>query len=239
MRLPQHNTLTLEEDNEHWVADGSEPPAIDDDALFALLPEFARRGDSQIRAAYLAVLRKALNYCWAQWGQVLAEQRTPRDAAGVWLDIWGEVLKRTRVIGEEDPQYRERLLTPLDMVTPAAIKRAVLRVAEKVTLFDPLIIEPGDVGLYLTDEADTMGWTDFWQPVDVRLWGIQHGIAYPGVGAYYESGMAEAMFWVILYEDPQVEGVYLSEQIVSEVEQRRAAGATWTLFVDPAAVRGI
>jgi len=240
MQLPLDNSLTLEEDNEHWVADGSEPPAIDDDALLQLLPAFARRGDSPVRAAYLAALRKALNFCWAQWGQVLAAQKSARYAWGPWLDIWGELLKRTRVVGEEDPQYRERLLTPIDMVTPAALKKAIFAIADQVSLFDPLIVEPAEAMMFFSDDAGTMPWQDYWQPDDSRIWRtLADGSTAVRQGAYWGPDSEAATFWIVLAEDPQTDGSYLSDRIVSEVEQRRAAGVAWLLLVDPAMLHGV
>jgi hypothetical protein len=239
MLLPANNSLVLADDNEHWVADGSEPPAIDDDALLALLPAFARRGDSEVRAAYLAALRKAFNFCWAQWGQVLAAQKTPRYAWGPWLEVWGELLKRTRVVGEEDPQYRERLLTPIDMVTPAALKSAIFAIADRVSLIDPLIVEPAEAMMYFSDDAGTLPWQDYWQPDNTRIWRtLADGTPVVGKGAYIGPDTEAATFWVVLAEDPQTDGSYLSDQIISEVEQRRAAGVSWMLFIDPAMLHG-
>jgi N-acetylneuraminic acid mutarotase len=200
--------ITLEEGMH--VVDGTEPPAIDDDAILALLPAYARRGDARVRAAVIAAWRKMLNYAWAQFGRVLAAQKTPRYASDEWLvDFWADITKKPKAPDEDEPSYRARLLTPFDMVTPSAIKTAVDGLVAEVTPYKAAFMEPAIDAVFCSDAAGTAPWAGFCQPSTKRLWALDPtGYSSPTSGAYVVPAIGAAappdaakglgLFWIVL-----------------------------------------
>lgn len=214
MLLPDDNSLVLVDDNDSFIVDGSEPPAKTIDDVRALLPAYAREGDdTAMRAAVLGGWRAASNFVWARTGLVLSAQRTPRHASGPALDAWAPFYGRRRAPGEIDGPYRARLLTAVDMVTPAAIKAAVDTLVAQFTTQAATYLEP------VAGDAMFMGpatnadppkpnanvtsntvppWQAFIQPGAGRLWAH-----YPDRPAGTKTGayivpVGGARFWIVL-----------------------------------------
>jgi len=213
MLLPDDNSITLADHNDQFVADGSAMPAPTIDEVRGLLPESARRGDdTPMRAGVLGAWRASTNLMWARAGLVLNAQRTPRHASGSMLDAFAPIYGRRRAPGEQDPAYRQRLLTAVDMVTPVAIKAAVdALVAQftplKATYQEPLLgaamfMGPATVADPPKPNASNVSnvvppWQAFIQPAVGRLWA--HYPDNPGAktGAYLVP-VGGGRIWVTL-----------------------------------------
>lgn len=190
-------------DDEGIVLDG-ELAAPSVDAVRALLPAYARRGDdSPMRAAVLAMLAACANFLQVRAGRVLNAGKTPRDAEGRDLDAWGEPLGQRRLVEEGDPPYRERLLTPTKRVSPSAIRPAVAALVAQFTNDAPNFQEPARDAMFLapasasdppkphaTVTSTTVpAWRAFIQPKAQRLWAnYPDRVAGTRTGAYLVPG---------------------------------------------------
>jgi len=112
--------------------------------LLSLLPGAFRGGSSAIRDTLLQTWGEMANAMWARASFVLEAQQSPRFADTSWLDVWGDIFKKARLAAEDDPTYRARLLAPVDVVTPNAIKPAVIAIAQQYTQLAPVFFETVD-----------------------------------------------------------------------------------------------
>jgi len=126
MILPIDDTIALDpSDDGPLVTDRSERAAPTLQDLQRLLPAFTRGGTSALRDAWLQVFGQMAATMQARYGFVLEAQESPRFAEGVWLDMFGNLLGKPRTANESDLDYRARLLIPVDIVSPTAIKTAI------------------------------------------------------------------------------------------------------------------
>lgn len=93
--------------------------------LLQLIPAVLRSGSSVLRDAWLQTWGQAALVAQSRFGFVLEAQASPRFAEGLWLDAWGALLGKPRAMSEVDSDYRARLMTGVDLVSPTAIKTAV------------------------------------------------------------------------------------------------------------------
>lgn len=217
MLLPDDNSIVLPVDNDSFVADGSEMPAATIDDVRALLPGYAQEGDdTPMRAGVLQGFRGLANMLWARVGLVLNAQRSPRHAAGAMLDWWGPFFKRFRAADEPDPQYRQRLLSPTQMVTPASIRSAVdAQVArftlQKATYQEPVlgdamymgpatVADPPKPHATITSNV-VPPWQAFIQPTVGRLWAHYPDKPTAKTGAYLVP-IGGGRLWVTLPGTP-------------------------------------
>lgn len=198
MRLPDDNSIELVQDNDHLVVDDTDPPALTEDDVLELMPRFARQGDSLVREATIAGMQAAWNYEWAQSGQLIGAQKSPRNASGDMLDWWGDVRKLNRAADEQDPEYRSRLLLPLRVVTPDAIKGAVDALVSQVSDISAAYFEPATDAAFASPGDGSATWAAFVQPTLKRLWAYYPDSANLTPGAYAVPGDARAQFWVVL-----------------------------------------
>lgn len=150
MLLPDDDTVELPPDDEDWVADESDPPALFVDDVLALLPGWARKAIGAPGMAVLEALRADANLVWARSSIAIGQQESPRFADAEWLDAWGELQHRPRAPLESDATYRARLMVPLKVVTPNAI-RDVVETLVAVAGFAPNaapVIEEVDDAIY-------------------------------------------------------------------------------------------
>lgn len=218
MKLPDDNNIVLPVDNDSMIADGSELPAPTVDDARALLPLYAQAGaDAPVRAGVLNGFRNVANFTHARVGLVLSAQRTPRHASGSMLDWWGPIFGRQRAPAEGDPSYRQRLLTPSQMVTPVAIKGAVNALVAQYTpqpvnyqepMVDAMFMGPASATDPPKPNASIVSnvvpaWQAFIQSKTRRLWAN-----YPDrpsaikTGAYLVPVAAGATIWVTLPGQP-------------------------------------
>ncbi len=126
MLLPSDDSYALDDsDDGPLCIDRNDPLPSDLPSLYQFLPAFARGGTSELRDAWLQTWVKMANTSQARAGFVLQAQASPRFGEGIWLDAFGELIGKPRVAAEEDPDYRARLLSVVDLVSPVAIKAAV------------------------------------------------------------------------------------------------------------------
>jgi hypothetical protein len=217
VQLPDDNSIVLAADNDAFVADGSEMPAPTIDDVRALLPAYAQEGDdTPTRAGVLQAFRGLANLLWARIGLVLSAQRSPRHASGAMLDWWGPLFGRFRAVDEGDPQYRQRLLTPTQMVTPTAIKGAIDALVAPFTTQKVNYQEPALDAMFMAPASATdppkpnativsnvvPAWHAYIQPVGVRLWANYPDRPNVKTGAYLVPVPAGAHFWVTFPGQP-------------------------------------
>lgn len=143
MQLPADNSLVLPPTNDGaLVVDRSNIPVPTLADAQQLVPAIVRSIPSAIRDAWLQCWAAMVNFLWARTSFVLEATESPRFAEGFWLDFWGVFLGKPRAPSEADSDYRTRLLVPVDLVTPIAIKNAVNALAAQVTPFPPIYNEP-------------------------------------------------------------------------------------------------
>jgi hypothetical protein len=262
VRLPADNRLALAPGNDQLVLDRSDRPAPTREALLALAPSWVREAEGPVRDAVLDALAAQANLTWARVGQALAQAASPRNAAGVWLDAWGEFLHRPRVAGEGDGPLRARLLTQPDVVTPSAIRGAVERLVAEATAVPAVAMEPAVDAVFAAPVVST--WSCFAQPATARLW--PEDPSRPGERwGVWSTPVAGALFWVVLpaelaegeplaYAEPApgdaagdsfaapAAGAWafafaattsLFDRVIGEVEPRRGGGVAWMMFNDP------
>lgn len=215
MRLPAGNSIPLPPTNEETiVADATDPPvrwAIEE--LLPFLPGWARAGSLAVRDAMLKALAEMCRLAWAQMSRRLNAQRSPRHAAGAWLTEHGELRHVPRAPGEDESAYRQRLLHPIAIITPNAIKAAVDAVVAKVTRSKAAYLEPAVDGSIFLAPVDENGdqtvaeWSCFWQGTTQRFWGYDPDRPDATWGVYLTlapgttgtSGNPGApLFWIIL-----------------------------------------
>lgn len=124
--LPSDDSLVLDaSDDGPLVVDRVGPiwQVLND--LLGLLPAILRGGSSTLRDAWLQTWGQAALVAQSRFGFVLDAQISPRFAEGLWLDAWGVLLGKPRAPDEVDSDYRARLMTGVDLVSPTAIKAAV------------------------------------------------------------------------------------------------------------------
>jgi len=226
------------------IVDGSEPPAPSLDALLALLPQWAADGDAD--------LRDALLYAWGEMANALATgttyflgaQQTPRWASGAWLDWWGAILKRPRIASsgtsESDDDYRARLLGPIDLISPVAVKAAIEALFAAGSPAHWRYVEPAEDAVFLAPTASPPTWAAWMQPdanttenISVTQSHKRLLAYYPdqpaAIGAYFTSGVRRAEFWII---GDGTESDLVFDQVVAEVEAKRGGGVVWMFFDD-------
>lgn len=263
MILPVDNSIDLAQDNEHVCLDEGEIVAPTIDSVRQLLPGYVRDAEGPTVDAILNMTRTTANLTQAQVGQQLAAQKSPRFAFGSFLDEWGVLMKRPRSIAEEEGSYRDRLLVPMKMVSPNAIKEAVRALVAQFSAIHPVFIEPTVDGAYAaTDTADV--WSSFAQPDDRILWSFDT-TRPEKIGGIYAMPEAGPEFWILIPftgENDQnafaqddtaanatasdfvandtvewgfatLDSAALSDLALSEVEARRGGGTIWKLFIEP------
>lgn len=196
MQLPPDNSFILDE-LDRTVLDPTNQPAKTPDDVAELLPDWTKNIDSPIKSALVSMLAAVANFLWARFGQAVAQQATPLFAEGQWLDYWGRLLHRPRVANESDGDYRARLLSVPDRVSPKAIMDAVLATAAQYTTVIPAFEEPMIDGAYASP-ANNPAWSAYAQPKNGRLWARYPGSLCKTPGAYVTPAARRAEFWVIL-----------------------------------------
>jgi hypothetical protein len=200
MRLSEMNSLILGDTNLDIVIDASELPAPDVESFLERLPASVRGGESRMRHAVLAALAKVANLIAARVGRLLAAQNSPRFASASALDAWRTFYQRSRVAGEEDRDYRQRLLGPVEKVAPRPIKAVVRQLVADITTVEPAFLEPAVDAAYCSP-IDDCPWASFLQPRGKRLWAIDPTSINPTAGAYIVRPEVPAQFWVVIPGD--------------------------------------
>lgn len=127
--LPSDDSIVLDaSDDGPLVVDRNGPIWQTLNDLLQLLPAVLRSGSSNLRDTWLQVWGQAALAGQASAGYVLEAQESPRYAEGLWLDAWGVLLGKPRAPDEVDSDFRARLMTGVDLLTPAAIKSAVANI---------------------------------------------------------------------------------------------------------------
>lgn len=197
MKLPEDNSIELSQDN-GLVVDRSDSvlPTIEDGVN--LFPEYIREIDSAVRDAMVAAWRAMANELWSRFGRVLSQVTSARFAAAQWLDDIGDVLHKRRASGEEDHEYRKRLLDISDVVSPNAIKEGVNAIVQESLLRDAVFMEPATDAIFFQTAQAEPPWCAFYQTATQRLWGTYIENRNPYVGAYFSGRPNVPEFWVIL-----------------------------------------
>jgi hypothetical protein len=179
------------------VVDRSNPPVRTLQDAISLLPGVAQEAEGPVRDAVLQMIRKTANALWARAGRVLSALVSPRFAVGTWLDDWGNLLKRRRRPLETDGEYRARLMSTMDMLTPAAIRRTLDAIYAGEPFRRPVMMEPATDWIFCQDADTDSAWLAYVQGQDARLWADYPDNPNPhcGVMACYADNPAE--FWVI------------------------------------------
>lgn len=141
--LPSDDSLALDaSDDGPFVVDrvGLLWETLDD--LKGLLPAVLRGGTSALRDAWLQAWGTGALGAQSSVGFALEAQASPRFADGLWLDAWGELLSRPRAPDESDSDYRARLMTSPDLVSPSAVKAAVDSIVASLGLPPVIYNEP-------------------------------------------------------------------------------------------------
>lgn len=129
IQLPSDDSIVLDSsDDGALVVDRVGPIWQTLNDLLGLLPAVLRSGSSNLRDTWLQVWGQAALVAQSKFGFVLEAQQTPRYAEGLWLDAWGKLLGKPRAPDEIDSDYRARLMTGVDLLTPTAIKAAVANI---------------------------------------------------------------------------------------------------------------
>lgn len=201
MRYPSDGSPLVPTGDIPLVVDGSDQPAVDNDALNQLLPASRRDGTGKMFQAVLTTARTCLNFLWSRYGQKLNTQKTPRFAAGADLAAWGRHLKRPQVADEGEGQYRDRLCTPLNTITPDALQEPVNRLVGELTNIKPLFLEPAFDAAYaspLTFGGGAPTWAAFAQPQARRLWAQDDSRPAEKYGAYASPDANGPVFMFIV-----------------------------------------
>lgn len=133
-----------------------EQPLRDRDAALALLPEWMRESDSVARDAIADACVVAFN----RQASALAAHATsssPQFATGSRLDLVGSHLPRA--VGEDDEEYRARLIEADEMPTPRSILAAIDRILAPITTAQAYYVERpnDDAFLHTKDPGTTTG----------------------------------------------------------------------------------
>lgn len=259
MRLPETDSLELPDDDSSAI-DRSEHPAPDDATVLAMLPSWARRGESLVRSAVVRAIRRVAELLWARQARLLMAAASPRFAEGADLDELGRRRRRPRVLGESDATYRERLLARSSRLTPVAIAAALRALVERPQPA-PIALEIDEAGAFCAPVGGDWGtpvqsviareWA-FDPETPERIGGVYVVPANPGpwlmlvvpgwerdtnhVGAVgIDQSASDA--WCAAVADG--DGCFLGPAVdlfdfaVSEVEARRAGGVLVFGIVDP------
>lgn len=243
------------------VIDNSEPPAPiwDEKAMLALLPARARRQGLALRDALLEAWGTMADAVWASISRTFGAQQGASNAGGRDLDdVWGEVTLRARIAGESDADYRARLLTPFDAVSPAAIKSIAAQLLARYFPLEPLVyIEPAADFAWVGSTSG--GSLSYVQPQNQKLWADGER---PNAGGYVISADLIPEFWIIIPAPAgsddlspfvgtptdadafigslSITPVYVAQvdppllvELLTEIEARRGGGVVWRLIVDP------
>lgn len=259
MRLPDDDSLELPDDDSSAI-DRSEHPAPDDATVLALLPGWARRGDSLVRSAVVRAIRRVAELLWARQVRLLMSAASPRFAEGADLDELGRRRRRPRVLGESDTAYRERLLARSARLTPVAINAALRSLVERPQPA-PIALEIDEAGAFCAPVGADWGtpvqsvtsrdWA--FDPEDpARIGGVYVVPVSPGpwlllvvpgwqretqhvapVGV--DGGASDAWCASVLDADGAFIGPVedLFDRAFSEIEARRAGGVIVFGIVDP------
>lgn len=203
VQLPSTDTLALDpSDDGPLVVDRVGPLWQTLDDLKVLLPAVLRNGTSNLRDAWLQTWGQEALGAQATVGFTFEAQASPRYAEGLWLDAWGNLLGRRRTPGESDQDFRARLMTTPDLVSPAAIKSAVNNIVAAAGALPVIYNEPAVDQAYCgpsttsdptnpNSEQQTIGslqtWFAFTQPL-IPL----SGVATPNQTVYYAQNLR---FW--------------------------------------------
>lgn len=233
MKLPPTNSITLAPTNAEAVLDRSDPPAPTLDDVIALLPTWVQEIETPVRDAALSAIAAMANRTWARIGQSIARMQTPRNASGPWLDVWGELLKRPRSPGEEDPPYRARLLEQPELISPNAIRDAVETIVAAAIITPPVVMEPATECLFFCSEDPAAPWASWFQGETVRLWGLYPDDPYPYVGAYIGTETQLPEFWIYIATNTGDDLFFLASEVDdAPVFLGSEPGAT--AYLDPA-----
>lgn len=259
MRLPDDDSIELPEDDSSAI-DRSEHPAPDDATVLAMLPSWARRGDSTMRDALVRAIRRVAELLWARQVRLLMAAASPRFAEGADLDELGRRRRRPRVLGESDATYRERLLARSARLTPVAINAALRSLVERPQPA-PIALEIDEAGAFCAPVG--ADWGTPVQSVSSREWAVDPEDPSRIGGVYVVP--ANPGPWLMLVvpgwqRDTQhvapvgidgddsdawcasvldVDGVFIGpvedlfDRAVSELEARRAGGVIVFGIVDP------
>jgi hypothetical protein len=196
--LPADDSLILpDSDDGALVVDASSPAwnGTQQD-LLGLIPGIFRSGSMIDREAVLNMLGNISNEEWARVAFVLEAQQSPRFADGEWLAWWGDILGRRQQPGETAAAYRQRLLTPVAVITPSAIKTAVDAAVALFTTFHAIYLEPA---LDCAFAAPVVcPWDAFAQPSNQRLLSYYPDAANPNPPSYAVPVTTGGLFWIIL-----------------------------------------
>ena len=198
MILPETNTITLAETNDELVVDRSDRPYPLIDDLAKLLPAWMRDKRTDVTNAMLLAWGAMCLYAWAKYGQTTLALVSPRFAAGAWLDEWGNWYKRPRQPGESDGQFRARLLTPPQVVTPSAIRTAIDAIVAEYTPQKAAYLEPAEDAMFCKPLALGWSWACFVQPSNQRLWGHDPLAPHRTWGAYTTPKTPLPRLWIVL-----------------------------------------
>jgi len=259
VRLPETDSLELPDDDSSAI-DRSEHPAPDDATVLAMLPGWARRGDSLVRAAVVRAIRRVAELLWARQVRLLMAAASPRFAEREDLDELGRRRRRPRVLGESDTAYRERLLARSARLTPVAITNALRSLVERPQPA-PIALEIDEAGAFCAPVG--ADWGTPLQSVSARDWafdpedpprigGVYVVPANPGPwlllvapgtiaaqGHAAPVGVDSGSEDVALASIADTDGMFvgptseLFDQAVAEVEARRAGGVIVFGIVDP------
>lgn len=259
MRLPETDSLELPDDDSTAI-DRSEHPAPDDATVLAMLPSWARRGDSLVRSAVVRAIRRVAELLWARQVRLLMAAGSPRFAERADLDELGRRRRRPRVLGERDDAYRARLLARSARLTPVAITTALRALVERPQPA-PIALEVDEAGAFCAPVGSD--WGTPVQSQSARDWafdpdapehigGVYVVPANPGPwlllvvpGTIAAFGHASAVGVDSGEEDIAIastsatDGVFIGptielfDQAVAEVEARRAGGVQVFGIVDP------
>lgn len=182
MRLPDDDTLTLD-DADPFVLDANDASALTDDDVLNLLPAWVRSVNTRLRRALVTQARRFWQFVHNRTGFALNALRTPRFASGENLDAHGQRKRRPRAALEGDAVYRERLLAHPDVITPNAITDAVRTLVRAERPTDPAVIEAATEGFFVGTTSSP--WLCFAQQRGQRpLWGLFPDNPIPQVGAW-------------------------------------------------------
>ena len=259
MRLPDDDSIELPDDDSYAI-DRSAHPAPDDATVLAMLPSWARRGDSVMRDAVVRAIRRVAELLWSRQVFLLMAAASPRFAEGADLDELGRRRRRPRVLRESDAAYRERLLSRSARLTPVAITEALRALVERPQPA-PIALEIDEAGAFCAPVGSD--WGTPVQSVNARDWafdpdapdrigGVYVVPANPGpwlllvVPGWQRDTQhvapvgidgAESDAWCASVLD--TDGVFvgpvedLFDRAVSEIEARRAGGVIVFGIVDP------
>lgn len=199
MQLPDDNTITLPDGNYDWFfvdesnADAGPFPEWDIEQLKRLVPAYVRRGDDEVRDAYLFAWAHMSNLQRADICRIMKAHQSPRFAWGAWLKMWGDDRHLQQSPDETDAAFRDRLLSDPVGIAPQAIRDAVrallsLRFQPKQL---PVFVEPKvDFAFWRSASAPASAPRCFWQSRASghgRIWASGRRTGLRTAGAYWVS----------------------------------------------------